>query len=540
MKQVYYTIILILFFSCSNQIKAQNSFSPQPKAPVIFKEDTLFVIKNKIGVFSAADRAKLVHNNILQLAKLPLEEFDSIKVIDYESSADIVYQNKVISSVSLSDASLEGKTPIALANERKNAIYRSLVKDYNDHSFSNIWKDILLFIGALILLTIVFTYVNRIFNYWRRNLKTLERNFFFRDNKIIKFFRMITPEAEREILLFTLRMTRVTVLGLFLYFYLPFLFSQISYTRGFGEKLFEYVLNPVRFLMSSFASFLPKLLFIVIILIAVRYLIRGVGYFAKEVQSERLHLPGFYPDWAKPTFNLTRILIIIFTLVIIFPYLPGSGSEAFQGVSVFVGLLLSLGSAGAISNMVSGVILTYMRPFKTGDRVKINDIVGDIISKNLLVTKIRTLKNEEVTVPNASLLGGGIVNYSSLAEDKGLILHTSVTIGYDAPWKVVHELLIKAALRTTNLEKDPAPFVLQKSLDDWYVAYELNAYTKDSHKIPKTYSDLHANIQDVFNESEVEIMSSHYLALRDGNQAAIPLDYLSEKYRKPAFKVDNS
>ena len=186
----------------------------------------------------------------------------------------------------------------------------------------------------------------------------------------------------------------------------------------------------------------------------------------KQVRTERIKFNGFYPDWAFPTFNLFRVLIIIFTLVIIFPYLPGSGSDAFQGVSVFVGLLLSLGSAGIISNVISGVILTYMRPFKAGDRVKINEVTGDVISKNLLVTRVKSLKNEEITIPNATLLGGGVVNYTSLAEKHGLVLHTTVTIGYDVPWKQVHDLLTTAALKTALVEKQPEPFVLQKCLDE--------------------------------------------------------------------------
>jgi small-conductance mechanosensitive channel len=533
MKHNLRLVFFILFCFLTPILSAQDL-----TAPVLFKGDTLFVIKNNIGAFSAQQRAEMVQTNIRQLAKLPLSEFDSLSVQINDTGANIIYQNKVVASVTNIDATSEGLEAQALAENHKLVIRQALIDDYNDTSIGTIGKDFGLFILSLLVFLVVFRQVNKFFDYLRRNLKTLQRNFFFRNTRFIKFFQLITPETERSVLLFLLRMSRFTVLGLFLYFYLPFMFSQISYTRGFGEKLMEYILRPVRFIGESFTSFLPKLLFIIIIVIAVRYLINGLEYLARQVRTERLKFKGFYPDWAFPTFSLVRALIIIFTIVIIFPYLPGAGSDAFQGVSVFIGLLLSLGSAGAISNIISGIILTYMRPFKIGDRVKINDIAGDVISRNLLNTKVKTLKNEEITIPNAILLSGGIVNYTALTEEHGLILHTTITIGYDAPWKQVHELLIVAANQTELIDKSPEPFVLQKSLDDWYVAYEINAYTKESHKVPKIYSDLHANIQDVFNEAGLEIMSSHYMAVRDGNPMAVPQNHLPKDYKSPAFKVD--
>jgi small-conductance mechanosensitive channel len=221
----------------------------------------------------------------------------------------------------------------------------------------------------------------------------------------------------------------------------------------------------------------------------------------------------------------------------IFPYLPGSDSPAFQGVSIFLGVLFSLGSTSAIANIIAGLVITYMRPFTIGDRVRIAETEGDIIEKNLLVTRIRTVKNVDITIPNAMVLGSHITNFSSSAQDRGLILHTSVTIGYDAPWRKVHELLLGAALRTEHVMKDPAPFVLQKSLGDFYVSYELNALTDQPNMMVRIYSDLHQNIQDTFNEAGVEIMSPHYGAMRDGNQMAIPNEYLPPAYHAPSFRL---
>jgi small-conductance mechanosensitive channel len=228
---------------------------------------------------------------------------------------------------------------------------------------------------------------------------------------------------------------------------------------------------------------------------------------------------------------------VVFAMVVVFPYLPGGQSEAFKGVSIFLGVLLSLGSSSAVSNVLAGLVLTYMRPFHTGDRVKIADCAGDVLEKTLLVTRIRTIKNVEVVIPNAAILGTQILNYSALARSRGLILNTTVTIGYDAPWRTVHNLLIRAALRTEGVLTDPMPFVLETSLNDFHISYELNSYTDRANEMQDIYSRLHAAIQDSFNEAGVEIMSPTFYALRDGNSVTIPADHRPVDYETPAFRI---
>ncbi|MNV64585.1 Miniconductance mechanosensitive channel MscM precursor [compost metagenome] len=230
-----------------------------------------------------------------------------------------------------------------------------------------------------------------------------------------------------------------------------------------------------------------------------------------------------------------------FMLVIIFPYLPGSDSPIFKGVSVFVGVLFSLGSSNAIANMVAGLVITYMRPFKIGDYIKIGDVSGEVIEKTALVTRIRTPKFEDITIPNATVLSSTSTNYSANTKSStnGLLIHTTVTIGYDVPWKDIQVALIDAALKTDLTEKEPKPFVLQTSLDDFYVSYQINVYTKEPTKQPRIYSSLHQNIQDSFNAAGIEIMSPHYSALREGNMTTIPPNYLKEDYESPAFIFKN-
>jgi small-conductance mechanosensitive channel len=251
--------------------------------------------------------------------------------------------------------------------------------------------------------------------------------------------------------------------------------------------------------------------------------VRLLRYFANEIESGVITIPGFYPEWARPTFMLVKLLVYAFGFIIIFPYLPSSESPIFRGVSVFLGLLFSIGSSSAISNAVAGYLITYMRPFKIGDRIKIGDISGYVVEKSMLVTRVRSIKNEDITIPNSTVLTGYTTNYSRAAAEHGLIINSSVTIGYDAPWQKVHALLIDAALATKGVisEVGKAPFVLQTSLNDFHVSYQINAYTYLSINLESIYSELHQHIQNKFNDAGVEILSPHYRSLRDGNYTMI-------------------
>ena len=289
---------------------------------------------------------------------------------------------------------------------------------------------------------------------------------------------------------------------------------------------------------SSVWNYLPKLFTIIVIVVVFKYVLKGTHFLKNELEEGNLSLPGFYADWANPTYQIIRVIIIAFMMVLIFPYLPGSDSPVFQGVSVFLGVLFTFGSSGSLSNIVAGLVLTYMRLFKIGDRVKIGEIIGDVIEKSLLVTRIRTIKNEIISIPNSTVMSSHTINYSSDTVDNGLILHTTVTIGYDVPWKDMHQALLNAADRTDLLMKEPKPFVLQTSLDDFYVSYQINAYTKEANKQATIYSELHQNIQDCCNEVGIEILSPHYRSARDGNMTTIPANYLDKDYKAPNFNIN--
>ena len=313
----------------------------------------------------------------------------------------------------------------------------------------------------------------------------------------------------------------LTILSI-LYFYVPLVLSMFPVTAKFSTKIVSMVWKPFQEIFFVIWNYIPNILYIFAIFLVTHYLVRILKLIFNEIELGNLQFSSFHPEWAQPTLKLIKFLFYSLALVMMFPYLPGSSSPAFQGMSVFIGVLISFGSGSAIANIISGVVITYMRPFKLGDRVKISDTIGDVIERNFLITRIRTIKNVDVTIPNSMVLGSHINNFSAQAKNQGLILNTSVTIGYSAPWAKVHELLKEAARRTKLIAQEKEPFILQTALNDFYVSYELNAYTNHANEMAQIYSDLHQNIQNTFNEGGVEIMSPHYHALRDGAETTIP------------------
>jgi len=339
-----------------------------------------------------------------------------------------------------------------------------------------------------------------------------------RNTTQFKALSLIFEDKLSEIIKIAVRLLYYVVLILIAYFYVTFLFSFFRFTSTWSGLLFGYILAPVKLAFNSFINYLPNLFAIAIIFLIIKYLLKLVQLVFRAIEREAIVIPNFYKDWAQPTFKIVRFLIIVFGAIVIFPYLPGSNSPFFQGISIFVGVLFSLGSSSAISNIVAGVVLTYMRPFKEGDMVKIAETLGRVIEKTLLVTRVRTVKNVDITVPNSMVLSSHIINYSSSSSDSHLILHTSFSMGYDVPWRKVHELLINAALMTPDVLSDPKPFVLQKALDDYYTNYELNAYTSEPGKMMRTYSEMHQNIQDLFIEAGIDLKAPHFISVTDSKE----------------------
>lgn len=384
-------------------------------------------------------------------------------------------------------------------------------------------------VAILILFKMIFPRIYGIVRSWKG---TRVKSIFLQKLEILSADRIV------GILVTFVRGFRVFLILVLFYFYIPLVFSSLPWTRGYAAILFGYLSYPFKKVGNTIIDYLPNLFYLAVIALLTHYTVKLIRFIFNEIDRGNLALPGFYQDWAMPTFKIVRFLVIAFAVVMAFPYLPGSESPAFKGVSIFLGVLFSLGSTSAVANVVAGVILNYTRAFTIGDRVRIGDVEGDVTHKTLLVTHIRTVKNVEITLPNSTVLGGAILNFSAAVRHSALILHTSVTIGYDAPWRRVHELLVAAARATKHILEDPPPFVLQTALNDFYVSYQINAYTDSPHEMAWIYSELHQNIQDKFNEAGVEIMSPHYTQLRDGNTTTIPERYRPEGYTAPGIRIE--
>ena len=327
----------------------------------------------------------------------------------------------------------------------------------------------------------------------------------------IKKYQILERKQILHSSLFLLNFVKYALSALVLFLTLPLIFGIFPQTRNFAMTLWGYFLYPVKSIFFGTINYIPQLITVAVILLFVRYILKMLKFFSNEIAGGRLQIKGFYPDWAKPTYLLLKYMIYAFTVAIIFPYLPNSDSRIFQGVSIFVGIIVSLGSSSAIGNLVAGLVITYMRPFKIGDRIKIDGNEGIVVEKTAVVVRIKTDKNEYITFPNITILTSNITNFSYFEENgDGLLIHTKITYGYDTDWRKIHELLIKAAKKTDFIEPNPEPFVLQKALDDFYCVYEINAYTKEIVQIQKIYSELNKNIQDVFKEAGLNLTSPHF------------------------------
>ncbi len=487
---------------------------------VVLGNDTLFQIGTGFGPYSPHDRVKEINNQLAELAKFAIDiKVNSFSTSEVNNYSLISYDDKPILSISADDAKLAGKTQQELAAEYVQIIKDAFEKEIENRSFASWAKRIGFMLLTLLGLFVIIFLHSKLFKFINKKIVSYEKGIKRKRKSIIKY---LLPNKSGNVFLVISNITKVVLLVIILFLYLPFLFSFLPWTEKLVDEFYVLISNPVKHIVNGFINFIPNIFFIVIIYYIARYIIRITTHISEEIAEEKLKLKGFHKDWARPTFNLLKIIIYAFTLVFMFPYLPGSDSKAFQGVSIFLGILFSLGSTSAISNIVAGIVITYMRPFITGDRVRIGETIGDVVEKNLLVTRLKTVKNEDVTIPNATIINTHLWNYSKNASSIGIILHPTVTIGYDVPSEKVTELLLNAAKNTKNLTRDFKPFVLQKSLNDFYVEYELNVYTKQPKKMMHFYSELHKTILDEFNKAGVEILSPHYSAYRDGNASTIP------------------
>ncbi|KAA6320277.1 Mechanosensitive channel MscK, partial [termite gut metagenome] len=464
---------------------------------------------------------------LLQLGKRYILHPDSVYCESSDIVTDVVYENKVIASFTDQDALWENSTRDELAAKNREVIVQELHKLHNEYGLLQLGKRILYFI-LVVAIQGAFIWGTRLF-YKRLKVRVGK----LKETKLkpifISTYELFDTQKQLSILFFLLKILQGILILLQLLISVPILFSIFPQTEDLAYRIFSYIWNPIKELFIGIVEYIPNLFTIVIIWYAVKYAMKGIKYLVGEIESEKLKINGFYPDWAQPTYQIIRFLLYAFMIVMIYPLLPKSENGVFQGVSVFIGLIVSLGSSSVIGNVMAGLVITYMRPFKIGDRIKLNDTIGNVIEKTPFVTRIKTPKNEIVTIPNSFIMSSHTVNYSSSARNYGLILHTDVSFSFEVHRETAHRILIKAALDTPDVLPDPAPFVLGISFQDSGFTYQINVYIKDADKINRIYSDLHHNIQELANKEGVEMVVQHYIATRDGEETAIPEAYQKKK-----------
>ena len=462
----------------------------------------------------------------------------AVTVAPTAGSFELRVQGRLLMIVTPRDAEILGVSPESLAQEVAKMLEAAIRAERLRYAPATLTRSAWQAALALLVLATVLWLMHRVLRWARvRFERWCERRIQAAGGRWLgeRRARSVVRAAGRLVLAFHVVLALV-VLDVFLTFAL----GLFPWTRAASVRLAEYAMTPVRAVVTGLVDYLPNFFHLVVITAVFYAAIRILDAVAAQIRDGHIVLANFPADWADPTRKIIRFLLVALGVVVAFPYLPASSSPAFTGVSVFLGVLVSLASSSALSNIIAGLVLTYTRAYRLGDRVQIAGTYGDIVDTSLLVTRIRTIKNEEITIPNGIVLGNSVTNYSREAKTSGLILHTSVTIGYDAPWRTVHGLLIDAALATPGILRDPAPFVWQTALKDFYVTYEINAYTASAHDAPAIYADLHARIQDAFYAAGVEIMSPHYTSLRDGNTVAIPEPSRPPGYKAGSFRVERS
>ena len=489
-------------------------------APLIIEGDTLFTIYARKGGMLPQARVEATQAMILETGKSLTLFTDSIYVYESDITTDIMAGERVVMSVTDNDALWQNTTRQELAAQYGDIISRKVNELHEAYGLQEKLKGVFFVIIILVVQGLLIWFTNWCFRRWKFRILHM----LLKSSKplTVKGYEVLNRHRLGLFFAYILTFVRIGIIFLQLLVSIPLLFSVFPETKAFAYKVFGYIWDPFTDIIFSVIGFLPNFFKIVVIVLCFRYLVKAFRYLANEVGSGNLKINGFYADWAEPTFLILRILCYSFMFVMIWPLLPSSDSEVFQGVSVFIGVIVSLGSSSIIGNVMAGMMMTYMRPFHIGDFIRYGDTEGFVIEKTVLVTRIRTRKNEIITIPNSNLMSSQTSNFTFAAKNYGVIVHTKVTIGYDMKWQLIRDLLLEAARQTPYIVKKPEPYVRITALDDFYVEYEINAYTHRPEALSEIYSELHQHILDSFHSNGVEIMSPHIMATRDNLETQIP------------------
>jgi len=516
---------------------SKKKVSQPPVFPVRFSEtEILRISSSPVSSLTPENRAKLIQQNIQGFAE-GSSDVNGLRLFSIPEGIGIGDDHATLMVVTTNDAVVAGQTSASLASEILSRIQESVNAYRTAHALETYGLGAAYSLLAIIGLWLALYWNKRAFAWLVRRVMVLHDH--WKGGIAFKQVEVISAKRIERILLILLKTLKIFIILLCLDFFLPLILSFFPETRKLSSQIFDYLITPFVTIFHAVIKFIPNLFFIFVIIVIAYYFLKSISYVFKLIEKGELKIDWFYEDWALPTYQIIRFLVIIIALISAYPYIPGSSSQAFQGIGLVLGAFISFASSSAIANIVSGIILTYTRAFRLGDRIQVGDTIGDVVEKTLLVTRVETIKHVVVTIPNSLVMGSQIINFSTSAADgDGVIVHTTVTIGYDVPWKQVKTLLVESALATKNILEKPDPYVLQTALDDFYVSYEINAFTKEPKYMAFTYSDLHRNILEKFDAAGIEIMSPHYYSLRDGNASTVPSVLGTEGYTQPGFKVD--
>ena len=498
--------------SSTNEKEIEKLRNKMRGRPIVFEKDTLYYLYTSYGPYDIDTRVKYVEEKLKELYNNPYFVADSIKIKPAGDYLSVMYNDKTITGVSMVDPLWENSSQTELAQRYANIIKNTIVKYKEQNSLKSVLIRLAELLLVLFITFILVWAINRLFDFLKKI--TLNSEHRFLTSIRIRNYDFIKKPGIVKALVKILAILRIVFLLFLLITIIPLIFDIFSSTQYLSKIIVQWISEPIKNVGIAIIGYLPHLFYIVIIAVITRYVLKILRFFALEIERGILKIKGFHPEWAHTTYVLIRMMLWVLALVIMFPHLPGSGSDAFKGISVFLGVLISLGSSSAISNAIAGIVISYMCPFQVGDWIKSGDFIGAVIEKNALVTRLKTINNEDITIPNSAILSGATMNFTSIGKELGLALNVQVKVHYDYSDNLVEELLIEAALKTNGISPKPHPYIFQISLSELNAVYELNAYTFHPENMYFIKSDLTKNIQSTFRQANIEIFSTQYVEIR--------------------------
>ena len=508
----FLSVFLCIPFLSDGNIPGETNPDPELSkeqvAPVVVEGHLLFYIRGN-PTYPAEQRAAAIADRLVKINENHAISPDSIKIIPAEDHLDIYAGNAFIMKVLDNDSRSERLSIRTFAEFIQKKIRDEMITYRYERSSPVLLKKGIMALIATILLIVGLFIISWLLNKLHLLIKNrIKSRFDVLENKSHSIIRSAQLWSVLRLLINALKIVLIVII---IAGFLQYILGLFPWTNGIAAYTLRIFLDPLISLGHGFINYLPSLAFLIVIFFVTRYLLKLLSLLFTGLQSGSIVLKDFDSDWAMPSYKILRIGIVAFALIIAYPYIPGSDSNAFKGVTVFLGILFSLGSSSFIGNMIAGYTMAFRRAFRKGDLIMVNGQMGFVEDQRLMVTRLRTIKNEEVVMPNSVLLNNDIINYSKKAKETGLILHTTVGIGYETPWRLVESMLLQASDNTEGLMKQPPPFINQKSLGNFAVEYEINVFCNDVSNLPMTYTNLYRNILDVFNENNVQIMTPAYM-----------------------------